>query len=245
MLQKIIAIGGHSLRRGRDCSISQRIVKLSGKISPHILFIPTASRDDQAYIAKFIDHYTHFKASVDLLCLYSTQLTVSEMQQKIDQADVVYVGGGNTLRMMNLWRKVGLDKLLKQACKHGKVLVGSSAGSICWFESGNSDSRKNNNPDADYINVRALGCIPAMHCPHYDSESDRKISLKKMVKKYSGVAIALDDHAAIEIIGDTYKIITAQDSAQGYKVYWKNNIFYEDTIEKSNEYASLSELLRL
>jgi len=241
--QKFMAIGGGSgLNKEYFSKINHRIIEMSGKQNPFILFIPTATRDDDKYVQRFVDYFQHLGAHVDVLYLYKEKPTVEQIKEKFDCADIIYVGGGNTLRMMNLWRKFGVDLFLKHAWQAGKVLCGVSAGSICWFNSGNSDSRKDNNPDADYINVTALGFLDAMNCPHYDSESDRKSSFKKMLKKYPGVGIALDDRAALEVIGDHYRIITSTDSAQAYKVYWKNGVFYEDILDQKN-YNSLTTLL--
>jgi dipeptidase E len=243
MKQKFMIIGGASLKKDAVANFDQRIIALSDKKNPSLLFIPTASRDDAKYIQKFTDYFQALGAKVDILALYKEQLSFDQIKLKIEHADIIYVGGGNTLRMMNLWRKLGVDQLLQQAWQQGKVLCGSSAGSICWFESGNSDSRKDNNPDADYIKVTALGFLDALHCPHYDSESARKVSLKKMLTKYPGVGIALDDYTALEIVGDTYKIVTATEKAQAYKVYWKNGIFYEQLLEKTDSYRLLADLL--
>ena len=240
-LQKFMTIGGERLNKEFVSKIDQRIIEMSNKKNPAILFIPTASRDDAGYVKKFTDYFQFLGAQVDTLLLCSKKLTSDQIKEKIDRADIIYVGGGNTLRMMNLWRKLGVDTLLQQAWMSGKVLCGTSAGSICWFKSGNSDSRKDNNPAADYIQVTALGFIDAMNCPHYDSESDRKASFKKMLKKYSGVGIALDDFAALEIVGDRYKIVTSTDKARGYKVYWKDGLFYEQVLDK-NSYRSVADL---
>ena len=240
--QKFMAIGGERLNKELVSKIDQRIIVMSGKQHPKILFIPTASRDNVGYVKKFTDYFQFLGAHVDTLCLYAEKLTLDQIKEKIAVADIIYVGGGNTLRMMNLWRKLGVDKLLQAAWQTGKVLCGTSAGSICWFKAGNSDSRKDNNPAADYIQVTALGFIDAMNCPHYDSESDRKASLKKMLKKYSGVGIALDDFAALEVVGDTYKIVTSSDRAQGYKVFWKDGNFHEQVLD-TIEYRSLADLL--
>ncbi len=237
-------IGGASLKKDAVANFDQRIIALSSKQHPEILFIPTASKDDAGYVQRFTDYFTHLGGQIDTLLLYGKKLTFDAIQAKFEAADIIYVGGGNTLRMMNLWRRLGVDKLLKQAHIAGKVLCGSSAGSICWFASGNSDSRKDNNPEAPYINVTALGFLDALHCPHYDSESARKASLKKMMCKHSGVAIALDDYAALEIIGNEYRIVAALDQAQAYKVYWKDGIFYEKLLEKEVGYRLLSDLLK-
>ncbi len=240
--QKFMAIGGERLNKELVSKIDQRIIAMSGKQHPNILFIPTASRDHAGYVQKFTDYFQFLGAHVEVLYLYTEKPTLQQIQEKIAVADIIYVSGGNTLRMMNLWRKLGVDLLLRQAWLSGKVLCGVSAGSICWFKCGNSDSRKDNNPAADYIKVTALGFIDAMNCPHYDSESDRKASLKKMLKNYSGVGIALDDFAALEVMGDTYKIVTSTDNAQGYKVYWKDGIFHEQVLDQI-EYQSLASLL--
>lgn len=235
--QKFIAIGGGSgLNKKVSSKINQRIIELSGKPHPSILFIPTASRDDADYTERFIDYFEHRGAQVDVLYLCKIKPTYVQMQEKFDRADIIYVGGGNTLFMMNLLRKLEVDKLLQQAWHAGKLLCGVSAGSICWFDAGNSDSRKDNNPDADYIKVTALGFMNAMNCPHYDSEEGRKASFKKMLQKYRGVGVALEDHAALEVVGTTYTIITSNDTAQGYKVYWKDGLFYEEPLtQKPNQ----------
>ena len=243
MQQKFMAIGGASLKKDAISKIDQRIIELSGKVNPSVLFIPTASKDDARYIQRFTEYFQHLGASVDVLSLYAEKLTTDQIQRKFAATDIMYVGGGNTLRMMNLWKKLGIHTLLHQAWQKGKVMCGTSAGSICWFNHGNSDSRKDNNPDADYIKVTALGFIDAMHCPHYDSESARKAPLKKMMKTYSGVAIALEDYAALEVVGDQYKIVTGIDKAQAYKVYWKHGQFHEELLEKSDSYRPLSDLL--
>ncbi|MBP6870327.1 Type 1 glutamine amidotransferase-like domain-containing protein [Candidatus Babeliales bacterium] len=239
--QKFMTIGGERLNKELPSKIDLRIIELSGKSNPKILFIPTASLDDARYVQRFIDYFQFLGGLVDVLYLYKEQPTSSEIQEKIAAADVIYVGGGNTLRMMNLWRKLGVDILLHQAFQAGKVLCGTSAGSICWFNHGNSDSRKDNNPDADYIKVTALGFLNAMNCPHYNSESDRQASFKKMLKKYPGVGIALDDFAALEIVGNQYKIVTSTDKAQGYKLYWKDGFFHEQILDKK-EYRPLADL---
>ena len=178
------------------------------------------------------------------LCLISSKPDSREIENKILGADIIYVGGGNTLKMMNLWRKLGIDKLLAQAHQAGAVLCGVSAGSICWFNFGNSDSRKFKNPNADYIKVTGLGLIEALHCPHYDSESTRKESLKKMLKNYKGIAIALEDCTALEIVGQTYRVLTSQPNAKAYKVYWHNHTFNEIEIIKNQDFKSLNDLIK-
>lgn len=241
--QKIIAIGGGDFRQYKTLAIDQEIVRLAGKKQPHFLFIPTASNDNIAYADSITKHFSDLGCTTSVLNLVKDTPIFSDIKTRIDDADIIYVGGGNTLRMMNKWRRLGVDMLLSQARERGVVLCGVSAGSICWFNHGNSDSRKDNNPDAPYIKVTALGFINALHCPHYDTESDRKESLKQMMRNYAGVAIALEDCAALEIIGDTYRLITSQLHARGYKIYWKKDKFYEEEIEQGTQFKPLAKLL--
>lgn len=241
MKRNIIAIGGG--RTQKTLAIDQEIIKLSNKKNPNFLFVPTARGDDQEYIDIMQKHFTQLGCSVDILRLVKEKPTIAIIRDKIAHSDIIYVGGGNTLRMMKLWRRLGVDKLFDHARQKGTVLCGVSAGSICWFNDGNSDSRKSINPEADYIKVTGLGFIDALHCPHFNSESDRKDSLKRMMRKSSGVAIAIDDCAALEVVDNTYRIITSTKEAHAYKIYWRNGICHEEVIEQSHQFKNIQSLL--
>ncbi len=112
------------------------------------------------------------KCKTDVLFLMKEKPSREQIRSKISGADIIYVGGGNTLQMMRIWRRLGVDKLLIAAYKKGTVLAGVSAGSICWFDSGHSDSMSFYNPHKwKYINVKGLGLIPGIHCPHYNGRT--------------------------------------------------------------------------
>jgi len=243
MTQKIIAIGGSNINKKNTLPIDKEIVNLSNQLHPKLLFIPTASSDNTDYCTRASNYFSKLGCIVDTLLLFDKKLPYDTIKTKILSTDIIYVGGGNTLKMMNLWRKLGIDILLELARKKGIVLSGVSAGSICWFNNGNSDSRKSINPDADYIKVTGLGFIDALNCPHYNSEYERKSSLKKMMKRSSGVAIALEDCCALEVVGNHYRIISSKKAAHAYKIYWKNNRFFETNIEKNDEFQPLKMLL--
>src|SRR6266700_3790922 len=116
-------------------------------------------------------------------------------------ADIIYVGGGNTLTMMKLWRRMGLDDLLIKAYNQGIVLSGLSAGAICWFKYGHSDSLKMVDPSKNFIRVKGLGWINATLCPHFHAEKREK-DFEKMISLYGGIGIALDNNTALELIDD-------------------------------------------
>jgi dipeptidase E len=247
--RKIVAIGGGEIGGpGTDVetlSIDEEIVRLAGKARPRLLFLPTASSDSEGYYSSVQRHFgERLGCRTDVLYLIKNKPAHDEIERKILDTDIIYVGGGNALAMMTVWRKYGVDKLLARASESGVVLSGLSAGSICWFRWGNSDSRRFANPQAPLIRVRALGWIKALHCPHYDAEKDRKPALRTMMKTTPGVAIALDNCCAIEIIGDTYRIISSRPSAHAWKVYWKAGHFYEEQIPQNETFGPLDSLLK-
>jgi len=171
MAKAIVAIGGGEIRTRGTAPIDREIIRLSGKKHPKLLFIPTASSDSERYWKHIKEYFGDFlKCKTDVLFLIKERLPKKQIRKKILAAEVIYVGGGNTLLMMRIWRRLGVDKLLKLAYNNGTVLSGISAGSICWFDSGHSDSMSFYNAQKwKYINVKGMGLIPGIHCPHYNS----------------------------------------------------------------------------
>ena len=145
--------------------------------------------------------------------------------------------------MMKAWRRLGVDKILQEAYKKGIVLSGVSAGAICWFSFGLSDSLLFTKENAPMIKVRGLGFVNSLFSPHYDFEKKRKPELKKMMKKTSGVAIAIENCCAMEIIDDTFRIINSKKTAKAYKVYWKNGKYFEEEILKKKDFLPIRELI--
>lgn len=246
-MKTIIAIGGGEIGRPgfpiETTQIDKEIIKLTGNKNPKLLFIPTASSDSESYYETVKKYFgKKLGCKTDVLYLIKEKLSKKEIEEKILTSDIVYVGGGNTLKMMKVWRKNVVDKILKQAHEKGIILSGLSAGAICWFRWGNSDSRRFIDPKADSIKVSGLGLVNALFCPHYLKEK-RRADLKKMMKKTSGVAIAIDNCCAIEVIDDKYRIIDSKPKANAYKVYWRGNKYYEEIIKKEKEFKLLKDLL--
>ncbi|MGV8169635.1 MAG: Type 1 glutamine amidotransferase-like domain-containing protein [Candidatus Nanoarchaeia archaeon] len=245
---KIIAIGGGEIGRPgysiETESIDKETIKISGKKHPKLLFIPTASSDSEGYCQVVKNYFgKRLGCNVDFLRLKREAPSKKEIEKKILSSDIIYVGGGNTLKMMNIWRKTGTDKILAKAYKKGIVLSGVSAGAICWFRYGNSDSRKFTSDSSKLIKVTGLGFIDALNCPHFDEEKHRKKDLMRMMKNTSVVAIALDSCSALEIIDDKYRIITSRKNAKAYKVFWKTGKYNVREIKSVKEFMFLSDLL--
>jgi dipeptidase E len=245
---KIVAIGGGEIGRTgypvETTKIDKHIISLSGKSEPRLLFIPTASSDSETYCDAVKQHFgKRLGCKVDVLYLIADKPSRKEITEKILSSEIIYVGGGNTLKMMIAWRKYGVDLALIEAYKRDIVLSGLSAGAICWFKYGSSDSRKFANPDAGLIKIRGLNFINALYCPHYNAEEDRRPHLKELMKKTPGVAIAVDNCCAIEILEDKYRIISSRSNANAYKVYYRKGEFHEEIIEKKRDFLSIESLL--
>ncbi len=218
-----MAIGGGKMAEGDTLAIDRRVVALTGKSGPRALFIPTASSDSREYWRGFQRTYGDaLGCETDVLYLLGVTPSREELERKILSADLVYVGGGNTLMMMRRWRRLGVDAVLEEAYRRGIVLSGLSAGCICWFAWGHSDSMSFYHPDDwSYVRVRGMGLVDALACPHYDSATagvPRRDDFHAMFLKHSGVGIAIDDHCALEIVDDAYRVITSREGAGAYRL---------------------------
>ena len=242
---KIVAIGGGEIREQETAAIDKRVIELTGKTQPKALFIPTASSDAPGYIDTFETVYgRHFGCQTRTLKLIQNPPAFDEMSELVLDSDLVYVGGGNTYKMMRLWRRLRLDAVLAEATSRGIVLSGLSAGAICWFRYGHSDSRSfYSNPDWDYIRVRGLGFVNAVYCPHYHVEK-REVSFSQVIAKRGGIGIACDNNAAIEIVGDHYRILTSAPNAKAYKLFKRDGNAIITELSQNSEYTPLADLLR-
>jgi dipeptidase E len=245
----IVAIGGGNIRTRGTAPIDREIIRLSGKKHPSLLFIPTASSDSEDYWKHVQEYFGEFlKCKTSLLFLIKEHQSRKQIRKTILSADIVYVGGGNTLKMMRLWRRLGVDKLLKSAYENGTVLCGISAGSICWFDSGHSDSMSfYNSRKWKYINVKGLGFIKGVHCPHYNSRTlgiPRRKHFRDMIRKIGGLGIAIEDNCAIEFIdGKFYKVITSKGYSGAYRVYRSGGEVFAEKIRQEKQLASIRKLM--
>jgi dipeptidase E len=229
----IVAIGGGSMKDRTTFDIDRYIVKLCGKKEPRVLLIPTATYDNPERFDIINDVYGQdLGCTTDVLYLLKTVPSHQEIQKKLQDADIIYVSGGNTLKLMRKWRSIGLDQYLKDIWENSdKVLCGSSAGALCWFDYGHSDSMFYYHPEKwEYIRVKCLGFVSAMCCPHYLKEN-RDASYKSMVRKYGGRGIALDDAAAFHIHDKQFKVVSAQPGAFGYKLNYVNSEIIQTTLD--------------
>ena len=250
MPKTIVAIGGGEIRTRGTAPIDREIIRLSQKKHPRLLFIPTASSDSERYWEHVQKYFGGFlQCKTDVLFLIKEQLSKERIRRKILSADIVYVGGGNTLQMMRIWRRLSVDKLLASAYENGTVLSGISAGAICWFDSGHSDSMSFYNPRKwQYINVRGLGLVRGIHCPHYNSMTrgiPRRRHFRGMIQKIGGMGIAIENNCAIEFIdGRFYKVVSSKPHSRAYRVYKSGGEVVVEQIRQQKQLWPVESLAR-
>lgn len=240
----IVAIGGGEIRDFETLEIDEYIVKSTGIENPKALFIPTASGDALAYVDTFNKVYGEkLGCRTDSLLLILENLEDEKIKNKILSSDLIYVGGGNTRMMIELWKKKNVDKYLRDAFENNTVLSGLSAGSICWFKYGHSDSNSFENEDDNwqFSKVEGLGFINAIHCPHYNQE-ERK-SFDTMMLTSEEVGIALENNTAIVFKDNKYRIIKSDVNANAYKLSSLSNGSISKNILDNKVLCDISELL--
>jgi len=244
MPKTIVAIGGGKIAASQTLPIDREIIRLSQRKNPSLLFIPTASSDSEIYWKQVRKYFGDFlKCKTDVLFLMKEKPSRAQIRSKISSADIIYVGGGNTLQMMRIWRRLGVGKLLIAAYKKGTVLAGISAGSICWFDSGHSDSMSFYNPGQwKYINVKGLGLIPGINCPHYNGKTrgvPRRKNFQDLIRKTGGMGIAIDNNCAIEFRdGRAFKVLVSKPRAKAYRVFKREGKVVEEQIPNYSRFIS-------
>ena len=223
---QIIAIGGGGFGRSPHYSkIDKYIVEQSGKDMPNVCFIPTASAENNAYIVNFYTSYTKLNCNPIHLSLFKR---TPNLESLINKQDIIFVGGGNTKSMLAVWREWKLDKLLKKAYKKGKILCGVSAGSICWFEKGVTDSWASN------LNViDCLSFLEGCSCPHYNSEFDRRPTVHEYIENNKiNECYASDDGSALHFKNNSlYTAVTFYKNANSYLIKKTKDKIVEEVIE--------------
>lgn len=199
--------------------LDRYILKQSNKTNPKICFIPTASGDSDNYISRYYHFFEKQHCQSSHLSLFKPP--TKDLESFLLEKDIVYVGGGNTKNLLLLWKEWGLDIILSKAWEQGIILAGVSAGSICWFEEGVTDSYGDG-----LEQLKCLGYLKGSNCPHYDGEAERRPSYHKLIDSNKIIpGIATDDGVAIHYIEqDIYKVVSSRPNARAYKVYYEEQV---------------------
>ena len=222
-MKQIIAIGGGGFGREiKDLKIEKYIVDQSKAKTPKICFIPTATGDDQAYIDTFYKAFNSLGCKTSHINFFKRTINLKE--HILDQ-DIIYVGGGNTKSMLAVWKEWGLDKILFEAYKNKIIMSGVSAGAICWFKKGITDSWKDNQATLDCLNF-----VDGVCCPHYDEEPERIPYVKEiLVNKEISSCYAIEGYAALHLIDDKPKYnVSFKEDTSCHLVTLKDSIEHEN-----------------
>jgi dipeptidase E len=197
MTRNIVACGGGGWSSGDPAGIVEdRILELAGVDRPRVLLLPTASGDSDWLIARFHEFFGRLPCRPGHLALFRPH--PEGVAETILAQDVVYVGGGSSANLMAVWRAHGLGPALREAWERGVVLAGVSAGAICWFEAGLTNSL-----GPSFAPVAGLGMLAGGFCPHADSDPGRLVVLRDLVDRgLMPPTLAVDDDAAVHVRGD-------------------------------------------
>ena len=194
--RQIIAIGGAALPLELDnLLLVDYFLRQTGKRKPRVAFIGAAHGDADAGRLRFYAGFSQFACRPTHLPLFAR--TPCDLASFVLEQDAIFVGGGNTRSMLAVWREWELDRHLRAAWEAGVVLGGASAGSICWFEQGLTDSVA-----GPLTAMPCLGFLPGSNCPHYDSEPARRPTFQRLVARGKVMdGIAADDGVALHFDG--------------------------------------------
>ncbi|CAM4411083.1 Type 1 glutamine amidotransferase-like domain-containing protein [Zobellia nedashkovskayae] len=203
--------------------------ELTKKENPKICFLPTGTADSAYYINYWYELCSDLNIEPKVLEVWINSSTQDKSFEEILLSmDAVIVGGGNTLNMLAIWKAQEIDKALKKAYDQGIVLAGGSAGSLCWFNAGTTDSRPK-----ELTIVQGLGFLKYSHCPHYHSEESRKpLYHKNILKKKLTAGYACDDKSGLVFLnGELSKSVSIDTDSFSYFVYDKDGKIVENKIE--------------
>ncbi len=213
MVKRIIAIGGGEVKNRETLEIDRYIAdeakKIAGDRRATGLFIPTASHDCMPYYNTFHKIYTGlYNIKTDVALTVNREIDLEKLRLKFEKADFIYVGGGNTVFMIEHWNQTGLLPLIRVAYDRGVLITGLSAGAICWFEDMYSDSVV----EGDYAMHKGLGWLKGKISPHYN---ERMLDFDEIVLYKRDCAWGVENNAALEFAdGEPVRSISA-----GGKVY--------------------------
>jgi peptidase E len=223
-VRKTIFVYGNGMER----SFLRYIIDLTGKEKPKICFLPTAAGDNYKVIVHIYSLCKGLPLEPSMLVTFiSSAPGQKSFEEQILGSDAIVAGGGNTLNMLAIWKAQGIDALLRKAYEEGIVLAGGSAGSLCWFTGGYTDSRPR-----ELSLMTCLGFLDYSHSPHYNDGTPRKRLYREAILK--GIlppGYACDDGAGLLFIdGELSESVTIDPESKNYHVYVEDGKLKEDPL---------------
>jgi peptidase E len=227
MKRQIIAMGGggFTMEPGNPL-LDDYVLQQCQKENPSVCFLGTASGDSAGYIELFYEHFDNKPCTPTHLSLFNGH--TPDTEGFLLSQDIIYVGGGNTKCMLGIWREWGLDQILRKAWQQGTILSGLSAGSICWFEEGLTDSIP-----TKLSKLNCLGFLPGSNCPHFDSEAGRRPQyIQAITRGEIKNGIAADDGCALHFVDDQlFKVVSSRPDANAYRFTHNGNATVEEVLK--------------
>jgi len=176
-----------------------------------LLYVPTAEMEDPA---RTVWWYERLRGRAEMTHLHFFPWPPSQLRELVLAQDLILVTGGNTANALAVWRAHGFDEILRESWQQGVVLTGWSAGMICWFEHGVTDSF-----GPELAPIECLGFLPGSACPHYDGEERRRPVYTQLVAEGLAPGVAADDDVALRYIGtELREVVTSREGAAAYRV---------------------------
>jgi len=218
---QIVALGG----LGEDDDSAGRLIRfalsLTGKERPRVCLVPTATNELPEYTVRF---YENLNGVADCSHVSFFPWPRAGLREHVLAQDAIFVSGGNTANLLAIWRAHGFDEIIREAWEQGIVLAGSSAGMICWFEAGVTDSF---GPQLEGMRD-GLGFLPGSACPHYDGEERRRPVYTRLVANGFPAGMAADDTVGLHYVGtELREAVAVRQGAHAYRVEPGNEIAIE------------------
>jgi len=226
-MRQVIAIGGGGFGRTQASNLIEQYILDQGstKSSPSICFIPTATGDLDPYVVNFYSVFSKLDCKPSHISFFKRTI---DLEEHIAKQDIIFVGGGNTKSMLAVWKEWKLDKILKTAYERGAVMSGVSAGAICWFDQGLTDSW------ADELKIMpCMNFISGNCAPHYDEEPERRPATKKLLEENIITSMyGIEGGAALHFIDEapTYTVRFAKNK-NAYNVTLQDRAVLENPFE--------------
>ena len=215
--RQLIALGGGGFSmEPENLALDRYVLAQARAETPAVAFIPTASGDADSYVLRFYAAFSTLGCHPTHLPLFRR---TPDLRDYLLAQDVIYVDGGNTKSMLGVWREWGLPEVLREAWESGVVLAGISAGAICWFEQGLTDSFA-----GDLRVLSCLGFLAGSCCPHYDGEAARRPTLHRLLRTGEILpGLAVDDSAALHFRGaELHRVVASRPGVTAYRVGVRN-----------------------
>jgi len=211
---QIVAFGGGGFAMEPDNPLlDDYVLSLCGRPRPRVCLLPTASGDSTAWIDRFYEIFHEDRCEPSHLALFNR--AVDDLYDFLCEQDVIYVGGGNTVNLLAVWRAQGLAEVLPAVLERGVIACGVSAGGLCWFERGITDSY---GPALNPLS-NGLGLLPGSFCPHYDSDPRRPRAFSEFVRSTGKPGLAAEDGVGLHYVdGQLHRVVSSRPVAVAWRV---------------------------